>query len=58
MSADDIREIAKHERNKAIDDLMLKISCDRTLSDGWQFRAIQRKAQQLKGGGVNAKTNS
>ena len=34
--------------NKALDDLMRKIACDRTLLDGWQLRAIQRKADQLK----------
>ena len=34
--------------NKALDDLMQKIACDRTLLDGWQLRAIQRKANQLK----------
>lgn len=33
---------------KALDDLMQKIVCDRTLLDGWQLRAIQRKANQLK----------
>lgn len=34
--------------NKALDDLMQKIACDRTLLDGWQLRAIQRKVDQLK----------
>ena len=34
--------------NKALDDLMQKITCDRTLLDGWQLRAIQRKTDQLK----------
>lgn len=34
--------------NKALDDLMQKIVCDRTLLDGWQLRAIQRKTDQLK----------
>ena len=34
--------------NEALDDLMQKIVCDRTLLYGWQLRAIQRKVDQLK----------
>ena len=34
--------------NKAIDDLLCKIKCDRTLLNDWEFNAIKRKADKLR----------
>ena len=48
MNLDEAIAHAEESYNKALDDLMQKIACDRTLLDGWQLRAIQRKADQLK----------
>ena len=54
VSVDDIREVAKRERNKAIDDFAATCKQDVMCQTfGLHPRNIDEIAEQLKGGGVD-----